>query len=353
MHDRNVVHGRGSVAAGPPPRRMRVALPLKRALRSQARNTSLLLALGIVLTIVSVERPTYLSYENLTVVGLQMSFIGIAALTTTALIIGGNIDLSIGSVFALAAVVASLLARDTDPVLAMLAGILVAGAVGWLNGVLVWRIRLSPIIITLGVLTLLRGVVLLVTDGFAITGVPDAFNDFGAARPLGIPMPLLFLLGLAVIAYLILQRTTIGQHIFAIGGNREAADAAGLNTRRIVLGSFVVNGIAVGLAGVLAASRFGSADPSFGLGFELDVITAVILGGVAFTGGEGGIGGVMIAVALLGVINSGMISLGIDPFYADVVKGAVLIVAVALDQLAHEQRDRYQKYLAMRERRRV
>jgi ribose transport system permease protein len=269
----------------------------------------------------------------------------------TALIIGGNVDLSIGSLFALAAVAATLLAKHIDPGLAMLVGIALGGAIGWFNGVLVWRIRISPIIITLGGLTLLRGVVLLLTDGFAITGVPHGFGGFGQARPLGVPMPVVMLIVLAPLAYLVLQRTTIGRHVFAIGGNREAAEAAGLAVRRIVLGSFAVNGIAVALAGVLAASRYGSADPSFGVGFELDVITAVILGGVAFNGGEGGIGGVIIAVALLGVINSGLVSLGVNPFYTNVVKGAVLIVAVAIDQLAHEQRERYQRHLAMRDRR--
>jgi len=346
LHDRDVVYDAPVTGGG------RGRLPwLARAARANARNAGLLITLAVAIAVVSIQRPTYLSYDNLLVVGLQMSFIGIAALGMTALIIGGNVDLSIGSLFALAAVAATLLAKHVDPALAMLAGIALGGAIGWFNGVLVWRIRISPIIITLGALTLLRGVVLLLTNGFAITGVPHGFGGFGQARPLGVPMPVVMLVVLAPLAYLVLQRTTIGRHVFAIGGNREAAEAAGLVVRRIVLGSFAVNGVAVALAGVLAASRYGSADPSFGVGFELDVITAVILGGVAFNGGEGGIGGVIIAVALLGVINSGLVSLGVNPFYTNVVKGGVLIVAVAIDQLAHEQRERYQRHLAMRDRR--
>jgi ribose/xylose/arabinose/galactoside ABC-type transport system permease subunit len=353
MHDRDVVY-EGAMTATSEDRKNRSFIGwLRKLLGKQLRNAGLALALVIALVIVSVQRPTYFSYDNFLVVGLQMSFIGIAALGTTALIIGGNIDLSIGSMFALSAVAATLLARHIDPAFAILGGIALGGLVGWINGLLVWRVKLSPIIITLGTLTLLRGVVLLLTDGFAITGVPSDFGGFGQARPLGIPMPVLILIILAPFAYLLLQRTTMGRHVFAIGGNREAAEAAGLSVRRLVLASFAVNGVAVGLAGVLAASRFASADPSFGTGFELDVITAVILGGVAFTGGEGGIGGVILAVALLGVINSGLVSLGVNPFYTNVVKGAVLIIAVALDQLAHEQRERYQKYLAMRERRRA
>jgi ribose/xylose/arabinose/galactoside ABC-type transport system permease subunit len=280
-----------------------------------------------------------------------MAFVGIAALGTTALIISGYVDLSIGSMFGVCAALATMTAKDTNPVLAIAVGIAVGGAIGLINGALVWRINISPIIITLGGLTLLHGVLLLLTNGFAITGVPTSYGTFGQARPLGVPMPVVVLAALAPVAYLILQRTTIGRHIFAIGGNAEAASAAGLRVRRIVLASFAVNGLLVGLAAVLASSRYGGADPSFGTSMELNVITAVILGGVAFNGGEGGIGGVLLAVALLGVINSGLVALGVDPYYADVVKGGVLIVAVAIDQFSHEQRARYQRYLAMRERR--
>jgi ribose/xylose/arabinose/galactoside ABC-type transport system permease subunit len=319
-------------------------------LRKQARNLSLLVALGVALTIVSVQRPSYLSYSNLLVVGLQMSFVAIAALGMTALIISGYIDLSIGSMFGLAAVVTALLARDGWPApLAIIAAIALVGAIGLTNGAVVWRISVSPIIVTLGSLTLLRGVVYLLTHGFAVTGVPASFGRFGQAKPLGIQMPVLIFVILAPVASFILTRSTVGRYIFAIGGNREASQALGLPVRRLVLATFAVNGLLVGLAATLAASRFEGADPNFGLNMELDVITAVILGGVAFTGGEGGVGGVVLAVMLLGVINSGIISIGIDPFYANIVKGAVLIIAVAIDQLVLEQRERYRRSMAMRD----
>ena len=321
-----------------------------RLIRAHSRNTGLLVAIIIALTVVSSQRPLYLSWDNALVILLQMSFIGIAALTTTALIVGGNVDLSIGSLYALSAVVAAITAKHASPAVAVVAGLVTGLAMGWVNGLLVWRIRISPIIVTLGSLTLVHGVVLLITDGYSVTGVPKAFSVFGQAKPLGLPMPVTLLAVLAVLSYVVLQRTTIGRHIFAMGGNREAADAAGLRVRRLVLGSFAVNGLFVGLVGVLAASRYGSADPTYGVGFELDVITAVILGGVAFAGGEGGIGGVLLAVVFLGVIDSGVVSLGIDPFYTDVIKGSVLILAVGLDQFSHEQRDRHRRRLAMRER---
>ncbi|PYU64875.1 MAG: hypothetical protein DMG49_25570, partial [Acidobacteria bacterium] len=133
-------------------------------------------------------------------------------------------------------------------------------------------------------------------------------------------------------------------------GSKEAAEAAGIGGKRLVLAIFAGNGALVGLAAVLAASRFGSAAPTFGIGFELDVIAAVILGGVAFTGGEGSIGGVLLAVIFLGIINSGLISVGIDPHYAQIVRGGVLVVAVALDQLTQEQHERHRRELALEER---
>jgi ribose/xylose/arabinose/galactoside ABC-type transport system permease subunit len=347
MHDRNVV----SAPLNEPTLRGETALRLQRILRDHARNIGLLVCLIASIAFVSARSPTYLSYDNLLVVSLQMAFVGIAALGTTALIIAGYVDLSIGSMFGVCAALATMTAKGTNPALAIAVGIAVGGAIGLINGALVWRINISPIIITLGGLTLLHGVLLLLTNGFAISGVPASYGTFAQARPLGVPMPVVMLAALAPVAYLILQRTIIGRHIFAIGGNAEAASAAGLRVRRIVLTAFAVNGVLVGFAAVLASSRYGGADPSFGTSMELNVITAVILGGVAFNGGEGGIGGVLLAVALLGVINSGLVALGVDPYYSDVVKGGVLIVAVAIDQLSHEQRARYQRYLAMKERR--
>jgi ribose/xylose/arabinose/galactoside ABC-type transport system permease subunit len=310
----------------------------------------LLVTLVLALLLISLSSPQYLSIDNALVVALQVSFIGIAAVGTAFLIIGGNIDLSIGSQYALCAVLAALVAKQLPAPLAWLTGIVLGAILGLMNGLMVWRISISPIIVTLGTLTVIRGIALRVTNGFAVRDVPKAFSWLGQAKFLAIPSPVWALIVLAVVAHLILQYTTQGRHLFAFGGNRQAAEAAGIDGRRLVLASFAVNGGLVGLSAVLAASRFGTAAPTFGVGFELDVIAAVILGGVAFTGGEGSIVGVVLAVVLLGVINSGLISTGIDPHYAQVVKGAALVVAVTLDQLAQEQQERHRRKLALLER---
>ncbi len=352
MHDRNVVPENQLAAPAEPPQTKSQGT-FGTMLQHSRRNLGLLAALLIALAILAIFSPKYMNLQNFIVVGLQMSYIGIAAVGTTFLIISGNIDLSIGSMFALCAAVSAILSLYIEPQLAFLCGILLGGLIGLINGAMVWRIKISPIIITLGSLTILRGAVLLLTGGYTIRGVPKDFSLIGQWRPLEVPTPVWVFLILVVVAYFFLQTTTIGRHIFAIGGNREASEASGLTVRKLVLGVFLANGLIIGLAGTLAASRFGTAAPTFGEGYELDVITAVILGGVAFTGGEGNIVGVVLAVMLLGIINSGLVSLGIDPHYTYVVKGAALILAVTLDQLSQERQERFRTILARRERERA
>jgi ribose/xylose/arabinose/galactoside ABC-type transport system permease subunit len=301
------------------------------------------------LAILAIFSPTYFRIDNARVIGLQMATLGIASVGTAFLIISRNIDLSIGSIFGMSAMAAAIISVDQSPIVALVAGVALATALGFINGVLVWRIPISPIIITLGTLSLYYGITLVWTQGRGVTEMPPAYTFFGRATPLGIPLPIWALIAVVGLGHVVLSRTTIGRHYYAIGGNREAAQVAGIRVRRLSLALFAVNGTLIGIAAVLAASRFGAANPQFGIGMELDVITAVILGGVAFTGGEGGIAGVILAVALLVVINSGMIALGIDPYLTNVVKGGALLIAVGLDQLSLEQRERYRTMVALRE----
>jgi ribose/xylose/arabinose/galactoside ABC-type transport system permease subunit len=328
----------------------RLGSPLKGRVRLRVRNLGLLGALGIVLGALAVVHPEFFNLENARVLSLQMSYVGLASIGMALLIMSGNVDLSVGSIFGLAAVVAATLSLSLNPVFAIGGGIAVAAGLGLANGLLVWRIPISPIIITLGTLTLLRGVTLVVTQGAGVNDVPAGFAAFGQATPLGIPSPVWLFVGVGLGAHIILSRTTIGRHIYAVGGNRDASAMAGLRIRRIVFSLFAINGAIVGLAAVLTASRFAGANPRFGTDLELDAITAAILGGVAFSGGEGGVGGVVLAVALLTILGSAMVSFGINPFFVDVVKGSALLISVGLDQFSTEQRDRYRKWLAMRER---
>jgi len=322
-------------------------------IRRRSRNLGLLIAIGGWVVFVSTKNENFLTSSNARVIGLNMAVTAIAAVGTAILVITGNIDLSIGSVFAMAAVVAASLASDMPVPLAFVVAIAVAGVVGLCNGILCWKVPISPIVITLGSLALVRGLVLVHTHGAPVTDTPSDFTRFGRAIVFGIPMPIIVMVVAAVLAQVVLELTTIGRHCYAVGGNKQAAQAAGINVRRITIGAFVVGGLLVGLSGVLAASRFDAPDPTYGTGFELQVITGVLLGGVSFAGGEGSVFGAMLGVLALSLIDAGLVAIGIDPFYSDVVQGGLLILAVSFDQIAHVQRERYQKVMAMREQARM
>lgn len=193
----------------------------------------------------------------------------------------------------------------------------------------------------------LYGIALLLNQGADVPNVPGSFTTFGSFKILGFSIAFVLCLASFALAWIFLATTVAGRHIYAIGGNREAAARVGIPIRRFVLGTFAFSGLLVGLAGVLLASQFGTASPDFGVNLEVQVITAVILGGVAFNGGEGSLGGVFVAVVFLGILESGVVALGIDPYYANVIQGAALILAVCLDQLVRESQNRRRRALAL------
>ncbi len=318
-------------------------------LRGRVRNGGLLFAIVVWVAIVASQNDNFLTSDNLRVIGLNMAFAAIAAIGTAVLIISGNVDLSIGSAFAMTAIAAAELSSEVPTALAFALAIMLGGAIGGLNGLLCWLVPISPIVITLGSLALIRGIVLVWTQNAPVVDTSSDFTDFARASPFGVPMPVIVLLVVLVLTAIVMSRTTIGRHLYAVGGNRDACQAAGVRVRRLVIGAFAFGGLLVGLAGILAASRFDSPDATYGTGFELDVITGVLLGGVSFAGGEGTVPGAVLGVLALTLIDSGLVAIGIDPFYSDVVQGGLLIAAVSADQVAHVQRERFQKSMAMRE----
>jgi ribose/xylose/arabinose/galactoside ABC-type transport system permease subunit len=322
-------------------------------LRGKSRNIGLLVAIGVWFAVVTAKNPNFATVDNMRVIGLNMSIAAIAAVGTAILVITGNIDLSIGSNFAMAAIFAASFSTDMPVPLAFVLAIGIAGLVGLFNGILCWKVPISPIVITLGSLALIRGILLVITQGAPISDTPIGFTEFGRTILVGVPMPIIMMLIVVGVAFVVLGFTTIGRYCYAVGGNKQAAEAAGINVRRIVIGAFIVGGLLVGLAGILTASRFDAPDPTYGVGFELEVITGVLLGGVSFAGGEGSVLGAMLGVLALTLIDAGLVSIGIDPYYSDVVQGGLLILAVSFDQVAHVQRERYQKAMAMREQARI
>jgi ribose/xylose/arabinose/galactoside ABC-type transport system permease subunit len=336
-------------AVAPPQPQEATSSFASRLVRGQAQAVGVLIILAAIIIYTGLHNGLFWSLNDLKVQAENMSFIAIAAVGTALLIITGNIDLSIGSVLGLCAVAAGMLSSVVPVPIAFVLAILLGGAIGAINGMIVWNVSSSPIIITLGGLTLIRGIVVVITKGEAVQNIPASFSNFGNQTPLGIPMPVWAMIVVVVGGFLFLTFTTTGRHIYAIGGNKEAARAAGIRVRRITIGVFIVSGLLVGLAAILQASLFGAPDDTFGVGFELQVITAVIVGGVSFAGGEGGILRAILGCALLQAVNGSVVFLGIFPSWADIITGAILIIAVSLDQIVHRQRERYQKAMAMRD----
>ncbi len=313
------------------------------------RNVVLIGLVAAVFIYVTVREPRFGGPDNLRVLAVQIAVLGIPALGMTLLMIAGYVDLSIGSMFSLIAVVSTQAAGGagllTVTGLAVLAGL----ALGGLNGALVQRLSISPIIVTLAGLTLYQGVVNVMTKGQGVSDFTSSFGSLGQGAWLfGVPNGVTLFVVLALVCGFVVSRTTWGLNIFAIGGNPEGAQLVGLPVKRITLLLFAANGAIVALSAVLTASRFGGATPIVGVGLELNVITAVILGGVSFSGGEGSVLGTVLAVVLITVVTSGIVALNIDSYYSDVVNGALLLGAVTVDQITEEQRDRFRRLLAMR-----
>jgi ribose/xylose/arabinose/galactoside ABC-type transport system permease subunit len=313
----------------------------------QASGVGILLVGLFVVT--GLHSSLFLSVENLKVLAMNMAFVGIAGVGMALLIITANVDLSIGSVLGLTAVYAASFSKSLPVPVALVLAMLIGAGIGTVNGVVVWNVPTSPLIVTLGSMTFLQGVLYVVSGGAPVSNVPPRFTEFANSQPLGVPTPVWIFIGTAVLGFLFLTFTRTGRHCYAVGGNREASRAAGIKVRRIVIGVFAVNGLLVGLVGALEASLYGSPDQTYGNGFELQVITAVIVGGVSFMGGEGGIIRAMLGVALLTVVGGAIVSFGVDANYAYVVNGAILVAAVSVDTVVQRQRDRYQKTIGRRD----
>jgi ribose transport system permease protein len=323
------------------------------ALRGKGRNAGLIVVIAVLFAWTGAHNHNFVTVENLKVLGLQMAAFAIIGVGMTFLLITGNVDLSVGEIYALSAVLSAELSIHMPVWLAIVLAILIGGLIGLANGILVWNVKISPLIITLGSLSLLAGVNLLITHGYAVTGEPSNYQDFGNTAPFGIFMPILVFFVCAIIGAVFLSTTKQGRHIYAVGGSRGASRVAGLNVPLIVIGCFVFTGLLAGLAGTLSGSEYGAPDPTYSANVMLSVITGVILGGVSFAGGEGGVVGAMLGIALLAVIDGSIVALSIDPYWAGVVKGAVLILAVSADQFAQVSRDRRQKAMAIREQARI
>ena len=282
--------------------------------------------------------PGFFSSTNALNVLRQMSVLAIAAFGSSFVIFSGGLDLSIGSNAALSGVLAAMAARAIafpgSSVVGWLLGILVGALFGFVNSQIVIRLRISPIITTLGTLTVGRGLALLLTGGVSLFGVPESFQGLGRGFviPGILPFPVVVMAALLAIAWIALRRTTFGLYVYAIGGNEEAARLSGVPVNRVKVGVYVIGGALAGLAGVVLASQLGSGQAASSEGLELDVITAIVLGGASIAGGQGTIAGTLAGVLIISLLANGMNILNVPPFYQRIVTGLALLIAVAIDQ---------------------
>jgi ribose transport system permease protein len=288
-----------------------------------------LLGLSLLLWILT---PHFLTVSNLLNVLEQTAINAIIAAGMTFVIISGGIDLSVGSLVALAGVVLATLLHAGMPMPVALAAALATGfAFGTLNGLAITWGRLPPFIATLGMMSIARGCALLFTDGRPVSGFDAGFRSLATARVAGIPAPVLVTTAVYLIARFVLVETRFGRYVYAIGGNEEATRLSGVSVRLHKTLVYGVSGLASAVAAVLLTARLNSAQPIAGIMYELDAIAATVIGGTSLMGGEGGLGGTMIGALIMGVLRNGLNLLGVSSFVQQIVIGLVIVVAVLVD----------------------
>ena len=294
-----------------------------------------LLGLFILIVIVSILNPSFLEPLNILNLLRQVSINALIAFGMTFVILTGGIDLSVGSTLALSsAFVANMLVAGYDPILSILAGCLLGGVMGMINGLLVTQGKMAPFIATLATMTIFRGLTLVYTDGNPITGLGDSmtFQLFGRGYQFGIPVPAITMIIAFAVLWVILHKTAFVRKSYAIGGNEKAAIVSGIKVSRVKIMIYSLAGMLSALAGAILTSRLNSAQPTAGTSYELDAIAAVVLGGTSLSGGRGRIVGTLIGALIIGTLNNGLNLLGVSSFYQMVVKGIVILIAVLIDR---------------------
>lgn len=283
----------------------------------------------------SIAHPDFLTISNLMTIGLQAAVRALLAIGELLVIISGGIDLSVGTAMSLSMVTMGLYVINSHGSLeiGMLIAIATGVLVGLVNGTLVAFLGLPPFIITLGMLGIAQGLALTLSSGFSMYGFPKEFDFLGGGQIIGIPVPIIILAVVAIVASFIFRETRLGRYAYAIGGSEEAARRAGIPVRRFKVAIYAFCGGLVGISSIVLSSRINSAHPGIGLGYELDAIAAVVIGGASLMGGRGNVSGAIIGALTMAAIRFGLNVMAVTPFIQQIVIGVILIIAVYLDRL--------------------
>lgn len=294
-----------------------------------------MLGLIILVIIVTILNPAFLEPLNILNLLRQVAINALIAFGMTFVILTGGIDLSVGSTLALSsAIMASMLVSGTPPLIAISAGCILGAGLGAVNGIMVTKGKMAPFIATLATMTIYRGLTMVFTEGNPITGLGDdwLFQLFGRGYFLGIPVPAVTMAIMFALLWVLLNKTSFGRKIYAIGGNEKAALISGIKVQRVKIMVYSLAGFLAALSGGILTSRLDSAQPTAGSSYELDAIAAVVLGGTSLSGGRGRIVGTLVGALIIGTLNNGLNLLGVSSFYQAVVKGVVIAIAVLMDR---------------------
>jgi ribose transport system permease protein len=297
------------------------------------RESAIFLALIVLMVAIGLVESNFLSGSNLYLVSRQISFVAIVALGELFVILHGGIDLSVGSIMALAGMAAAkAMENGIPPVPAVLIGCAVGLAMGVINGILIAYVRIAPFIVTLGMLSFASGVVLGLTKGWPITDIPESFLPLAQGDFLGLPIPVWIALMMAGAAHVVLTYTAFGRRTYAIGGNEQATFLSGINVNRIKFGLYTISALCASVVGIILVARFNSAQADTGKGWELDAIAAAVIGGTSLAGGSGSVLGVLIGACIMGVIKNGLVLMRVSSYWQTAIIGVIIVLAVVLDR---------------------
>lgn len=302
------------------------------------REYGIVFAFVAVFAVLSILSPAFFSLRNMANILDQSAQVGLVAIGATITIIGGGFDLSSGAIFAASGSLAAFIARLGYPVLGLVAGASLGAILGILNGGLIAGVRINSFVATLASGLVIRGLAFVLTQGLLIQIEDERFAALGRLRFLEVKIPVYILFIFAIIAWFLLSRTTFGRYVYSIGGNEEAARLSGVRVKLVRTATFMLSGLAAGLAGIIGASRISTGQANVGDGLALSAIAAVVIGGTSIMGGEGAVWRTLLGVILLQLISNGMNILNVPSFYQLVVQGGVILFAVSLDALRHRGR---------------
>lgn len=298
------------------------------------RRHGIIVAFVVLVAVLAMASPFFMTWNNWANIIRQTAINGILAVGVTFVILGKGIDLSVGSIAALSGAVAASFVVTPEPTgmaLGLLAGIATGTVLGLFNGACVAWLKLPAFVVTLGMLSIARGMVYIFTDGRPISNLTPEFLWLGSGYFLGIPVPIIALAAVFGVCWFVLRYSVFGRHIYAVGGSTHAARTGGIRVNRVVVATYMVSGFLAAIAGMILTARTTAALPQAGVAYELDAIAAVVIGGTSLSGGRGTLVGTLMGALIIGTINNGLDLMGVSSYYQQIVKGLIIIAAVSLD----------------------